>query len=94
MVLDKSNSRGLEAKTGRAAHGRRGRSRTAGTARPTPPPLVAAEGCVLQKGASPEAFSYKLPLRRLPRGIFYSRICPSPSTMNFVVVKSSTPMGP
>jgi len=36
MVLDVSNSPGLLAKTGRAAHGRRGRSLTAGTARPTP----------------------------------------------------------
>jgi len=49
MVLDVSNSPGLLAKTGRAAHGRRGRSLTAGTARPTPPPLVAAEGCVLSR---------------------------------------------
>jgi len=50
MVLDVSNSPDLQAKTGRAPHGR---SLTAGTARPTPPPLVAAEGRVLERGGLP-----------------------------------------
>jgi len=46
MVFDLFKAPGLQAKTGRAA---RGRPPAAGMARPTPPPLVAADGCVLQK---------------------------------------------
>jgi len=49
MVLDVSNPPSLQAKTGRAAHGRHGRSMT------TPAPLVAAEGCVLRSYAQTDA---------------------------------------